>query len=251
MKVLVTGNLGYVGNVLTRMLLNQKFDVIGCDVGFYPQGFLGLENFEYQQIKKDIRYVSIEDLKDVSAICHLAALSNDPLGEIDSNLTENINYKATIRLAKLAKEANVEKFVFSSSCSSYGMNEKIVNEESELTPLTAYAKSKVNSERAISEISSNNFCTTNLRSATAYGLSDSIRLDLVVNNLTCSAFTTNQVKLLSDGTAWRPLVHVEDMSNPGGSPAEEEKRPRRSKAREVCTASPGRTLSGIIMTVED
>ena len=213
MKVLVTGNLGYVGNVLTRMLLNQKFEVIGCDVGFYPQGFLGLENSGCDQIKKDIRDLSIEDLKDVSAICHLAALSNDPLGEIDSNLTEDINYKATIRLAKLAKEANVEKFVFSSSCSSYGMNEKIVNEESELIPLTAYAKSKVNSERAISEISSNNFCTTNLRSATAYGLSDSIRLDLVVNNLTCSAFTTNQVKLLSDGTAWRPLVHVEDMSN--------------------------------------
>ena len=108
MKVLVTGNLGYVGNVLTRMLLNQKFDVTGYDVGFYPQGFLGLENFEYQQIKKDIRYVSMEDLKDVSAICHLAALSNDPLGEINPNLTENINYKATVRLAKLAKEANVE-----------------------------------------------------------------------------------------------------------------------------------------------
>ena len=213
MKVLVTGNLGYVGNVLTRMLLNQKFDVAGYDVGFYPQGFLGLENFEYQQIKKDIRYVSIEDLKDVSAICHLAALSNDPLGEINPNLTENINYKATVRLAKLAKEANVEKFIFSSSCSSYGMNEKIVNEESELAPLTAYAKSKVNSEREISKMHDNNFCVTNLRSATAYGLSNSIRLDLVVNNLTCSAFTTNQVKLLSDGTAWRPLVHVEDMSN--------------------------------------
>ena len=213
MKVLVTGNLGYVGNVLTRRLLNQKFDVIGCDVGFYPQGFLGLENSGYKQIKKDIRNLSIEDLKDVSAICHLAALSNDPLGEINLELTEEINYKATIRLVKLAKEANVEKFIFSSSCSSYGMNEKTVNEESKLAPLTAYAKSKVNSERDISKICDNNFCTTNLRSATAYGLSNSIRLDLVVNNLTCSAFTTKQVKLLSDGTAWRPLVHVEDMSN--------------------------------------
>ncbi len=213
MKVFVTGNLGYVGNVLSRKLINQKFDVIGCDVGFYPQGFLGLENSGYKQIKKDIRNLSIEDFKGVTAICHLAALSNDPLGEINLKLTEEINYKATIRLVKLAKEANVEKFIFSSSCSSYGMNEKTVNEESKLAPLTAYAKSKVNSERDISKICDNNFCTTNLRSATAYGLSNSIRLDLVVNNLTCSAFTTKQVKLLSDGTAWRPLVHVEDMSN--------------------------------------
>ena len=213
MKVLVTGNLGYVGNVLARMFLNQKFDVIGCDVGFYPQGFLGFEDTKINQIKKDIRNLSAEDLKGVSAVCHLAALSNDPLCEINPNLTEEINYKATIRLAKLAKETGVEKFVFSSSCSSYGVNEKIVNEESKLSPLTAYAKSKVNSEKVISDLSDNNFCATNLRSATAYGLSDSIRLDLVVNNLTCSAFTTNQVKLLSDGTSWRPLVHVEDMSN--------------------------------------
>ena len=213
MKVLVTGNLGYVGNVLTRMLLNQKFDVIGCDIGFYPQGFLGLDDSKNKQIKKDIRDLSVEDLKGVSAICHLAALSNDPLGEINPSLTEEINYKSTIRLAKLAKEAKVEKFIFSSSCSSYGMNEKTVNEESTLSPLTAYAKSKVFSERDISNFSDDDFCTTNLRSATAYGLSNSIRLDLVVNNLTCSAFTTNQVKLLSDGTAWRPLVHVEDMSN--------------------------------------
>jgi len=213
MKVLVTGNLGYVGNVLTRMLLEQKIDVVGCDTGFYPQGFLNLPEPNIIQIKKDIRNLSAEDLKGVSSICHLAALSNDPLGEINPNLTEDINYNATIRLAKLAKETKVEKFIFSSSCSSYGMNENTVNEESELAPLTAYAKSKVNSEKEISKLSDNNFCTTNLRSATAYGLSNSIRLDLVVNNLTCSAFTTNHVKLLSDGTSWRPLVHVEDMSN--------------------------------------
>lgn len=213
MKVLVTGNLGYVGNVLTRMLLEKNFEVVGCDTGFYPQGFLGLTEPKIIQIKKDIRNLTEDDLDGVSSICHLAALSNDPLGEINPNLTEEINYFSTIKLAKLAKKVGVEKFVFSSSCSSYGVNDKIVNEESELLPVTAYAKSKVNAEREISNLSDNNFCVTNLRSATAYGLSDSIRLDLVVNNLTCSAFTTNQVKLLSDGTSWRPLVHVDDMSN--------------------------------------
>ena len=213
MKVLVTGNLGYVGNVLTRMLLEKNFQVIGCDTGFYPQGFLVLPEPNILQIKKDIRNLTENDLKGISSICHLAALSNDPLGEINPNLTEEINYFATIKLAKLAKKAGVEKFVFSSSCSSYGANDKIVNEDSKLSPLTAYAKSKVNSEREILYLSDDNFCTTNLRSATAYGLSDSLRLDHVVNNLTCSAFTTNQVKLLSDGTSWRPLVHVEDMSN--------------------------------------
>lgn len=213
MKVLVTGNLGYVGNVLTRMLSTEHFQVLGIDTGFYPQDFLGLEQQNIVQIKKDIRNLTESDLKGVNCICHLAALSNDPLGELNSSLTEDINYLATIKIAKLAKKSGVEKFIFSSSCSSYGVNDEIVNEESDLSPLTSYAKSKVYAEREISKLSDENFCTTNLRSATAYGLSNSIRLDLVVNNLTCSAFTTKQVKLLSDGTAWRPLVHVEDMSN--------------------------------------
>jgi nucleoside-diphosphate-sugar epimerase len=250
MKILVTGNLGYVGNVLTRMLLEQKFDVIGCDTGFYPQGFLDLETSECTQIKKDIRNLSVEDLKGVSVICHLAALSNDPLGEINPNLTEEINYNATIRLAKLAKEAKVEKFIFSSSCSSYGMNENTVNEESDLAPLTAYAKSKVNSEREISKLSDSNFCTTNLRSATAYGLSNSIRLDLVVNNLTCSAFTTNQVKLLSDGTAWRPLVHVEDMSNAFISVLNAKNSEVNSEAFNVGTNDDNYTVREIAQKVE-
>jgi len=147
MKVLVTGNLGYVGNVLTNMLSQEKFEVVGCDTGYYPQGFLGLENPKISQLKKDIRNITIDDLKDISAICHLAALSNDPLGEINPGLTEDINYSATIRLAKLSKDAGIERFIFSSSCSLYGVNDDIVNESSTLSPLTAYAKSKVNSEK--------------------------------------------------------------------------------------------------------
>jgi len=213
MKVLVTGNLGFVGNVLCEQLLKEDYEVIGFDSDFYPQGFLGKINSNILQIKKDLRHISINDLKGVDAICHLAGLSNDPLGEINPNLTHEINQLATIKLAKLAKEAGVTRFIFSSSCSSYGANDNEVNEDSSLAPLTAYAKSKVNSEKELLLLNDSEFNVTNLRSATAYGLSNCIRLDLVVNNLTCSAFTTKQVKLLSDGTSWRPLVHVDDMSN--------------------------------------
>jgi nucleoside-diphosphate-sugar epimerase len=213
MKVLVTGNLGFVGNVLTEHLEKEDYEVVGFDSDFYPQGFLGKANSNISQIKKDLRNVSINDLKGIGAICHLAGLSNDPLGEINPNLTHEINQVATIKLAKLAKEAGVTNFIFSSSCSSYGANDDEVNEDSPLAPLTSYAKSKVNSEKEILLLNDSEFNVTNLRSATAYGLSNCIRLDLVVNNLTCSAFTTKQVKLLSDGTSWRPLVHVDDMSN--------------------------------------
>ncbi|MGI0011631.1 MAG: NAD-dependent epimerase/dehydratase family protein [Nitrosopumilaceae archaeon] len=143
----------------------------------------------------------------------MAALSNDPLGEINSPLTNDINYAATIRLAKLAREVGIKRFVFSSSCSTYGVNSDVVDENSPLSPITAYAKSKVNSEHDLLQMKDDKFSPIILRSATAYGISPSFRLDLVVNNLAGSAFTTGGVKLLSDGTAWRPLVHVEDMSN--------------------------------------
>jgi len=213
MRVLVTGNLGFVGNVLVKRLLQENFEVLGLDVGFYPQGFLESEDSNIYQIKKDLRKIVFEDLNDVHAICHLAALSNDPLGQINPELTEEINFLATTNLAKLAKKANVKNFIFSSSCSSYGVNEELVNEDSNLEPLTAYAKSKVNSEKEILKLNDEEFTVTNLRSATAYGFSNCPRLDLVVNNLTCSAYTTKKVKLLSAGTAWRPLLHVEDMAN--------------------------------------
>lgn len=213
MKVLVTGNQGYVGSVLSQVLLEQNFEVSGCDMGFFPTNFTDKSLDLSHQLKKDVRDLTKDDLKNFDAVLHLAALSNDPLGEINSSLTNEINFLATVRLAKIAKEANVEKFVFSSSCSSYGANDDIVDENSKLSPITAYAKSKVNSEKNLLELKDDSFSPVNLRSATAYGVSPNLRLDLVVNNLTCSAITTGNVKLLSDGTAWRPLVHVEDMSN--------------------------------------
>jgi len=213
MKVFVTGHLGYVGTVLVNMVVQQNYDITGCDVGYYPQNFIETEKTEINFLKKDIRDITLHDLEGHDAVLHLAALSNDPLGELNSSITYDINFLATQRLAKLAKEAKVRRFIFSSSCSSYGANEEIVSESSTLTPLTSYAKSKVESESELLKLKDENFIPTIMRSATAYGISPNLRLDLVVNNLTASAYTTGSVKLLSDGTAWRPLVHVEDMSN--------------------------------------
>ena len=213
MKIFLTGNKGYVGNVLAEKFVKQNYEVTGCDMEFYPQEFVTSNQDKVTSLKKDIRDITKDDLVGHSVVAHLAALSNDPLGEINSSLTQDINYLATIKLAKLSKEAGVERFIFSSSCSTYGATDEVVNESGVLSPITEYAKSKVNSETKILELKDEHFSPIILRSATAYGISPSQRLDLVVNNLTCSAFTTGSVKLLSDGTSWRPLVHVEDMSD--------------------------------------
>jgi len=210
-KVLVTGNLGYVGSILFKMLKQENFQVDGLDIGYFPQNIVN--NNHTTQKKSDVRNVIEEDLVGYDAICHLAALSNDPLGEINSDLTFEVNHKSTINLAKMAKNAGVKRFIFSSSCSSYGSNQDIVDEKCELLPLTAYAKSKVLAENDLLQLHDQNFIPVNLRSATAYGLSTNLRLDLVANNLTGSAVATGLVKLLSDGSAWRPLVHVDDMAN--------------------------------------
>lgn len=210
MKILVTGSKGYVGSVLCQKLVDEGIDITGCDIEYYPQNFIPAKKIDF--IKKDIRDLTVDDLKGYDSIAHLAALSNDPLGEINPSLTYEINFISTLQLAKLAKEAGVERFVFSSSCSSYGLNSETVDEQSPLAPITSYAKSKVDSEKELLNLQTKFFTPIILRSATAYGISSSFRLDLVVNNLTGSAFTTGKVKLLSDGTAWRPLVHVEDMA---------------------------------------
>ena len=212
MKVFVTGHKGYVGYAMTKLLLQENFEVVGCDLEYYPQNFIKNNISDVKSIKKDIRNISSKDLKGCSAIIHLAALSNDPLGEINPSLTGDINFLATIRLAKLAKEVGINKFIYSSSCSAYGVNDDTVDENSSLEPLTAYAKSKVNSELELLKMKDSEFSPVVLRNATAYGISSNLRLDLVVNNLICAALTTGKVRLLSDGTAWRPLLHIEDMS---------------------------------------
>ena len=167
----------------------------------------------YEAINKDIRDVEVEDLRGFDAVCHLAGLSNDPLGNLNPELTFDINYRASVRLAEVAKEAGVERFVFSSSCSNYGASDdQILTEESPFNPVTPYGQSKVLTEREVSKMADENFSPTFLRNATAYGFSPRIRFDLVLNNLVAWAFTTGKIMMKSDGSPWRPVVHIEDIA---------------------------------------
>lgn len=212
MRVMVTGNLGYIGSVLAPMLLKKGFEVIGLDSDLYHFCTFGDGFFEVPTIRKDIRDITVEDLSEIDAICHLAALSNDPLSNLNPELTFEINYKASVRLAKLAKKAGVERYIFSSSCSNYGAGyDEMLNEESPLNPVTAYGESKVLAEKEISLLADEHFSPTFLRNATAYGVSPRLRLDIVLNNLVAWAFTTGKIVMQSDGSSWRPLVHVEDI----------------------------------------
>jgi nucleoside-diphosphate-sugar epimerase len=215
MRVLVTGNLGYIGTVLTPLLAENGHDPIGLDVGYFQDCFLGnpVSSRVSRQILADVRDVQERDLVGIDAIVHLAALSNDPMGELDPELTLEINYRASVRLAKLAKSAGVGKFVFASSCSVYGQSdEAALTESTSFNPQTAYAKSKVLAEAEIRELADESFSPIFMRNATAYGYSPRLRFDLAVNNLAGWGFTTKQVVLLSDGMAWRPFVHVEDIA---------------------------------------
>jgi nucleoside-diphosphate-sugar epimerase len=215
MRVLVTGNLGYIGLGLTPKLVSAGYEVLGLDTGYY-QGcaFGATPNGDHRQILKDIRDIELDDLVGTDAIIHLAALSNDPTGELNPTLTEEINYRAAVRLARSARDAGVKRFIFSSSCSIYGQGEsKSLTEESPFRPITAYARSKAKAEADIAALATDSFSPIFLRNATAYGLSPRLRFDLVVNNLTGWAYTTQEARLMSSGEAWRPLVHVDDIVN--------------------------------------
>lgn len=213
MKVLVTGHKGYIGTILVPMLLNKGFDVVGLDSDLYERSTFGEGIVEIPELKKDVRDVELQDVTGFEAILHLAGLSNDPLGNLNPSLTEEINYLASIRLAKLAKQAGVTRFVFSSSCSNYGAGgEDWLNESSAFNPVTPYGVSKVKVEQDVSQLADDNFSPTFLRNATAYGVSPRLRFDLVLNNLVAWAFTKGLVYIKSDGTPWRPIVHIEDIS---------------------------------------
>jgi len=214
MKVLVTGHNGYIGAVLVPMLLDADIEVVGLDANLYEGCTLGpAEAGPTRSLDMDIRDVGVEDLRGFDAVLHLAALSNDPMGDLNPECTYDINYRASVRLALLAREAGVSRFLFSSSCSLYGAagNEPLL-ETAAFNPVTPYGRSKIMAEEEIAHLADDTFSPTFLRNATAYGFSSRLRGDLVVNNLVGYALTTGSVLMKSDGTPWRPLVHIEDIS---------------------------------------
>lgn len=213
MRLLVTGHLGYIGTVMVPMLLAEGYDVVGLDSDLFERCTFGDPPQAVPEIRKDLRDIQLSDVQGFDAVIHLAALSNDPLGDLDPALTYDINHKASVRLAELCKQAKASRFLFSSSCSLYGAaGESPVDEQAPFNPLTPYGHSKVLVERDVSRLADETFSPVFLRNATAYGASPRHRFDLVLNNLAAWAFTTGRVHIKSDGTPWRPLVHVEDIS---------------------------------------
>jgi len=212
MKVLLTGIDGYIGSQLGQVLLERNYDMVGMDTEFFTSGNLydGIKK-KPKVIYKDIRNITEKDLQGFDAIIHLAELSNDPLGQINPEVTYDINYHGTIKMAKKAKKVGIRKFIYFSSCSVYGASDQIASEISPTNPLTPYAKSKVLNEKVLSRMADDNFSPTFLRNATAYGPSPRMRFDLAINNLCGLAWTTGKITMESDGTPWRPFVHILDI----------------------------------------
>jgi nucleoside-diphosphate-sugar epimerase len=212
MRVLITGHQGYIGSVMTSDFLDRGYDVVGLDTGYFANCVLFPDGARPATVRKDIRDLDARDLDGFDAVVHLAALSNDPIGNLNEAWTEQINFEASVRLAKLAKAAGVNRFLFSSSCIMYGMSEAaVVHETAPLDPRTEYARSKVRGERAISELADDSFSPVFLRNGTVYGLSPRMRFDTVFNDLLGRAVATRRVVVYGDGKPWRPVVHLKDL----------------------------------------
>ena len=211
--ILVTGGAGYIGSTLTELLLSRGYEVTVLDRFFFGETLADLQNNpSLHLVKHDIRYVPPSIFRGVDGVCDLAALSNDPAGELDPEKTLEINYRGRARVCKLAKEAGVSRYVLASSCSIYGYQDEVVNETSPIKPLTTYAEANGLAEKSVVAERSESFTVTTLRQSTAYGLSRRMRFDLAVNGMTLALFKQGSVRIMRDGTQWRPLVHVRDTS---------------------------------------
>jgi len=213
MNILVTGTEGYLGSLLAPLLIERGHDVIGVDTGFYKAGWLyNATPYTPKTLNKDIRQITVEDLQGIEAVVHMAELSNDPTGQLSPTITYDINHKGSVRLANLAKQAGVRRFVYMSSCSVYGVaTGEDVTEASPVNPQTAYAICKTLVEKDVTAMADDTFSPTFLRNATAFGASPRMRFDIVLNNLAGLAWTLREIKMTSDGTPWRPLVHALDI----------------------------------------
>jgi nucleoside-diphosphate-sugar epimerase len=212
-RVLVTGHRGYIGSVMAPYLVAEGYEVVGLDSGYYDDCTLVPDPIDIDELRRDLRDVRVEDLRGFDAVIHLAALSNDPIGNLNAAWTEAINHEASVRLAALAREAGVGRFLFSSSCIMYGMSEaEVVDEAAPLDPKTEYARSKVKSEQALAGLATDRFSPTFLRNGTVYGLSPRMRFDTVLNDVCGAAFTMGKITIYGDGRPWRPVIHVEDVA---------------------------------------